>query len=139
ERFGEVEALLQEMKLTYALSSQGGEGRVLLVNEMGKLKEYYAKSDLAIIGGTFVEHVGGHNLVEPCQFGVPVFYGPHVWSQTELHELVQEFGAGEQVALERLADRIRNCDREKMSKGGLALMEKNRGATDRIFSCMKSL
>ena len=50
--------------------------RVLLLDQHGELRRWYAASDCAIVGGTFVP-IGGHSLFEPAALGVPVLFGPH--------------------------------------------------------------
>jgi 3-deoxy-D-manno-octulosonic-acid transferase len=54
----------------------GGAGRAIIVNEMGRLLEYYAISDIGVVGGTFKPH-GGHNPLEPASQGAVVVVGPH--------------------------------------------------------------
>jgi len=50
--------------------------KILLVDTLGDLKNIYAVSTLAFVGGSLVPR-GGHNLMEPVVFGVPVVSGPH--------------------------------------------------------------
>src|SRR5437016_8046014 len=51
-------------------------GGLLLLDTIGELAAIYALAHLAFVGGSLVEH-GGHNILEPAQFGVPVVIGPH--------------------------------------------------------------
>ena len=41
---------------------------------MGKLTKYYAISDIAVIGGSFVDF-GGHNPLESAYYGIPTVIG----------------------------------------------------------------
>jgi 3-deoxy-D-manno-octulosonic-acid transferase len=50
--------------------------RAVVVNEMGRLIEYYAAADIAVLGGTFKPH-GGHNPLEPASRGAVVVVGPY--------------------------------------------------------------
>jgi 3-deoxy-D-manno-octulosonic-acid transferase len=50
---------------------------VYLLDTIGQLTDFYSIASLAFVGGTLVP-VGGHNLVEPTTYGVPVICGPHV-------------------------------------------------------------
>ena len=52
-------------------------GEVLILDTLGELSGLFALGSLAFVGGTLAE-VGGHNLLEPVQAGVPVCYGPHI-------------------------------------------------------------
>ena len=69
---------------------------VILVDSMGKLLEFYAASDIAIVGGSFAV-VGGHNVLEPILVGTPVVFGPDMSNFREISRLVLESGAGERV------------------------------------------
>ncbi len=81
ERFGEVERLLRQRGTRYRKRSETGSGqagdyRVLLLDTLGELPEYYGCADVAFVGGTLVP-AGGHNLMEPARWGKPVLFGPH--------------------------------------------------------------
>jgi 3-deoxy-D-manno-octulosonic-acid transferase len=56
-----------------------GEGlrpvEVIMLNTIGDLAAVYGVADVAVVGGSFVKR-GGHNPLEPAQFGVPVVMGP---------------------------------------------------------------
>ena len=59
----------------------------IVVDTLGELNRFYAISDIAILGGTLVP-VGGHNVLEPASFGLPVLVGPYVESiQDHVEEL----------------------------------------------------
>lgn len=51
-------------------------GTVFLLDSIGELASVYSLATVAVVGGgMFVP--GGHNPLEPAQFGVPVVMGPH--------------------------------------------------------------
>ena len=54
------------------ISSRPG---VLLVDEMGRLRELFPLARMAFVGGSLVER-GGHNPIEPAAVGVPIVMGP---------------------------------------------------------------
>jgi 3-deoxy-D-manno-octulosonic-acid transferase len=72
------------------------EARVILVDQMGVLFDLYALGHLIFCGGT-LEPIGGHNILEPVAWGKPVFYGPHLESVKEEHNLLQGAGGGRTV------------------------------------------
>jgi 3-deoxy-D-manno-octulosonic-acid transferase len=80
ERFEQVAELLASLNIPFwRRSLWSGEdlgGSVLLLDTIGELAAVYALAHLAFIGGSLVEH-GGHNILEPSQYGVPVVIGPH--------------------------------------------------------------
>jgi 3-deoxy-D-manno-octulosonic-acid transferase len=53
---------------------------VALVDQYGVLDDMYSLADVALVGGTFVD-VGGHNVWDAAQFGIPVLFGPHHHAQ----------------------------------------------------------
>lgn len=97
ERINEVVEILQSLKITFARTSQKGsfaEVRLLLVDQMGFLLQFYQLSDLAFVGGSLTSKVGGHNLIEPANYGVCTLYGPYLHSQPGFAALMEKYGAG---------------------------------------------
>ncbi len=101
ETFKTVAALLDKSGLAWVsftnIEQRTGKEKVVLMDTMGLLRTCYQISDIAIVGGSFIKHVGGHNILEPSYYGRPVLFGPHMESQRELVDLVVSYGAGQQV------------------------------------------
>jgi 3-deoxy-D-manno-octulosonic-acid transferase len=83
ERFRAVEALLSQRGTPYLMRSRWMEsptpiapGTIFLLDSIGELASVYSLADLAFIGGGLFTP-GGHNPLEPAQFGVPIVMGPH--------------------------------------------------------------
>lgn len=97
ERFGEVAEKLAEMDVPFLRRSElvGAvfpEGhQVLLLDTLGELAGCYGMARVAFVGGSLVP-VGGHNLLEPARFGVPIVVGPHVSSVAELADRLESVG-----------------------------------------------
>jgi 3-deoxy-D-manno-octulosonic-acid transferase len=51
-------------------------GSVVLLDTIGELASAYSLASVAIVGGSLVP-AGGHNPLEPAQFGVAIVMGPH--------------------------------------------------------------
>lgn len=51
------------------------ETAVVVLDTLGELPEFYAAAAVACVGGTWAAR-GGHNLLEPAFWGVPVIFGP---------------------------------------------------------------
>lgn len=122
ERFAEVETLLKNKGISYSLYSKRHEdlnphARVILIDAMGALIKCYQISDLAIVCGSYTEKVGGHNIFEPILLGVPVFFGPHMFSQRDLRDLVKPSGAGMQVPIENLGVSVEEFFSNKEKRG----------------------
>ena len=110
ERFQNVSSLLQKKNYSYALSSNPsqitGEEQVILIDQMGQLTKLYQIADLAIVGGSFVSHVGGHNIFEPVSVGTPVLFGPHMHTQRDLQQQILAARSGLEITLDTLVETI---------------------------------
>lgn len=149
ERFDLVADLLKKSGLSYGRASERADfskHSIILVDQMGVLKQCYSKSTLAFVGGTLTERVGGHNILEPCLYGVPVLYGPHLHSQPDLRDLMEHYRAGvqvtEQTLKQTLSTLLENSQkRHELGMAGKRLIEESCGAlktTYQAIACMKS-
>ena len=113
--------------------------RVTIVDKMGLLMKLYALCDIAVVGGTFVRHVGGHNLAEPAFVSKPVVYGPYVQKQPGLHDLIAAYDAGVQATAEAFPALMLDLaqDRERIARlgnNGAAMIAASRGVASRIVT-----
>ena len=114
---------------------------VLIGDTMGELHKFYAASDVAFVGGSFVRH-GGQNPLEACTVGVPVIFGPHMFHFEEISALTLELGAARQVADERaLVDAVAlYLDQPELRRAAgeaaLALINDNHGSLERTLDAM---
>jgi 3-deoxy-D-manno-octulosonic-acid transferase len=87
ERFAAVAALLRnsgskwiERSLWKNRQSEQIEpvhgGQIVLLDTIGELASVYSLAVVAFVGGSLFP-TGGHNPLEPAQFGVPIVLGPH--------------------------------------------------------------
>jgi 3-deoxy-D-manno-octulosonic-acid transferase len=146
ERFAAVARLCRRRGfVTERRSTLAGElsadANVVVGDTMGELHRFYAASDLAFIGGSFVRH-GGQNPLEACTVGVPVIFGPHMFHFEEISALTLERGAARQVADERALVEVVSqfLDQPELLRaaGNAAsdLISDNRGALDRTLEAM---
>lgn len=80
ERCARVEKLLGELGLSFNLWSRDGvEGNwtLLLLDTVGQLRGFMRGACAAFVGGSLVD-VGGHNLLEPAAFSLPICCGPRL-------------------------------------------------------------
>lgn len=105
ERFNDVAHLLEKSGVQTGRFSQGcdRQNALILIDAMGILAQCYALADLAIVAGSYVSHVGGHNLFEPVLQGIPVLFGPHTHNQSDFRHLILEASAGREVPLSGLS------------------------------------
>jgi 3-deoxy-D-manno-octulosonic-acid transferase len=87
ERFAGVAALLEKSGFRWgrrsgrqaqqeALSPALVAGQIVLLDTIGELASVYSLAAVAFVGGSLVP-AGGHNPLEPAQFGIPIVMGPH--------------------------------------------------------------
>ena len=78
KRVEEVEKIIRDKGLSYKKLSEKdcGKSRIVIVDSMGVLRDLYALSDLAYVGGSLIKR-GGHNLMEPAAFSKPIIAGPY--------------------------------------------------------------
>ncbi len=95
ERFEKVDLFLREYvshkEKSYAKFSEDEtlEKDILLCDKMGELINLYAIADVVILGGSFINGIGGHNPLEPAYFGVRLISGEFIFNQKVLFEAVE--------------------------------------------------
>ena len=71
--------------------------QVIVLDTTGELARLYALGEIAFVGGSFEEGIGGHNGLEPAAVGVPVLFGPHMESFADIVERLRRHGGCIQV------------------------------------------
>jgi 3-deoxy-D-manno-octulosonic-acid transferase len=110
ERFAAVAELVARSGIPWSRRSHWQEaeslpfppGSVLLLDSIGELASVYSLATVAFVGGSLVA-AGGHNPLEPAQFGIPIVMGPHY---ENFREIVNKL---------RAADGIRIVDERGLS------------------------
>ncbi|GEM_PF-5283405 len=95
KRLRDVEKFLNKNGLNWCRWSEGKKeynGDVVLVDKMGVLAGIYGYADLAFVGGSWDEQVGGHNLLEPVQWTKPVLTGPYLQNVETTAETLEKTG-----------------------------------------------
>jgi len=83
ERGPAIAALAQD--LTAGLQSAGsmaGDRQVYIADALGELGLWYRLARLAVIGGSLVEGLAGHNPLEPARLHCPFVSGPNISNWT---------------------------------------------------------
>lgn len=78
--------------------------QVAVVDQMGILPKCYRLSHIAIVGGSFINGIGGHDIFEPAKMGIPTLYGPYIYKQVDLDRGMTESGAGIKTAQPQLLE-----------------------------------
>jgi 3-deoxy-D-manno-octulosonic-acid transferase len=150
ERFNAVETIIKESGFSYTRRSAykdmaGAEHgaainpSVVLLDTLGELMTVYSLSDIAIVGGSLVDGIGGHNLMEPAYFGKPVLYGKHLSTYLHMADMLEAAGGGVRVSsvtdlTARLKELLANdLLRAKTGASARQVVEENRGAIERTL------
>lgn len=142
ERFEPVAALLESQgwqAARYSLHEPvTAETEVVLGDVMGEMLPMLGAADVAFVGGS-LEPVGGHNMLEPLAMGTPAITGPHVFNFKMVADLLTEWGVLTtvttplglgQAVLALFKD---EAERQRLATEGRGVVERNRGALDRVF------
>lgn len=79
---------------------------LLVLDTMGELRDVYRFADFAFVGGSMVPR-GGHNIYEAAEYGAPLLFGEHIFSNSEIGELLLARGCAWIVRdSDEIADRI---------------------------------
>lgn len=151
ERFGAVAALLGGSGLAWLRRSDWPAkpvhaleplrpGQIVLLDTIGELASIYSLASVAFVGGSLVP-AGGHNPLEPAQFGVPIVMGPNyvnfraVVEDLRAHKAIR-IAAREEFAA-TLADLVMNrVEAEAMGDRAREVFDREAGATNR---CLEAL
>jgi 3-deoxy-D-manno-octulosonic-acid transferase len=88
-----------------------------VADTLGELGLFYRLADVAVIGGSFLDGLSGHNPLEAARLGKPVISGPHVESFADVYA---ELLAAKAVLLARDADALETAVRAVITEPGLA-------------------
>ncbi len=135
-RFNEVAKEIEKMGYSVRrLSEDSAKEGIILVDQMGLLCLCYSVADLAVVAGSFIPGIGGHNILEPCFYGTKLLFGPYMEEQFELRDLVLSAGAGEEVTIDQLLSTTRRLLEKKEKNGeGQELLERLKGTVERTVA-----
>jgi 3-deoxy-D-manno-octulosonic-acid transferase len=147
ERFSAVATLVEGLGFRLVRRSLwSGDplaGSVFLLDTIGELAALYSLATIAFVGGSLVPR-GGHNILEPALYGVPVVTGNHYENFREIvsffvsRDAVRIVGVAELplVFMELIENRV---EREKLGKNALEALDSQRGATARTVATLTQL
>ena len=147
ERFQEVATLVEKLGLRLLRRSLwSGEplaGSVFLLDSIGELAAVYSVATVAFVGGSLVPR-GGHNILEPALYGVPVLIGNYYDNFRDIvnfflsRDAVRVVGLAElPLAFMELIEHPKQ--REALGRNALAALESQRGATERTVTALIQL
>ncbi|MCD6535232.1 MAG: hypothetical protein J7L25_14320 [Deltaproteobacteria bacterium] len=155
QRFSEVAEFLTLRKVDFLRFSickessdraaLSGVPSVLLLDTLGDLIHFYRLSRFAIIGGTLVPGIGGHNPLEAAVFAKAVIHGSYVANFKDGFGYLDDQGGGLPVAGEvELETLFRRCLQEPAfaRDEGLkaaATVDRHRGAVSRTMISLEEV
>jgi 3-deoxy-D-manno-octulosonic-acid transferase len=152
ERFEAVAALLEKSGVPWVKRSHWSskppipplpDGTIVLLDTIGELASVYSLASVAFVGGS-VTHSGGHNPLEPAQFGVPIVMGPGYANFRAITDDLLAHDAIRVTAKEDLAAALTDLleDRPKaeaMGDRARQVFEQQAGATDRCVQAIREI
>ncbi len=151
ERFNAVATLLEKSAIPWCKRSDWNAesaeqlrcGEIVLLDTIGELASVYSLASAAFVGGSLIP-AGGHNPLEPAQFGVPIVMGPHYANFRAIVDDLLGHNAlriapGEELAaalVDLLGDRPAA---EAMGQRAKEVFDRQAGATDRCVAALCEL
>jgi 3-deoxy-D-manno-octulosonic-acid transferase len=154
ERFAAVAALLDQSGIPWVKRSSWQAkpeaalealrpGQIVLLDTIGELASVYSLASVAFVGGSLVP-AGGHNPLEPAQFGVPVVMGPHYANFRAITEALLSHQALCIATKEELAATLIELlndshTAQAMGERARQVFEQQAGATERCVQAVRQL
>lgn len=148
ERFGRVADLIVASGIAFVRRSTWSaacpiSGGIFLLDSVGELASVYALAEIAFVGGSLVP-TGGHNILEPAQYGAAIVVGPHTFNFREIVGIFQNGGAVRIALAEEMGrifiDLLANPDQRKLlGQRAKALFTQHAGATGRTLNSLRPL
>jgi 3-deoxy-D-manno-octulosonic-acid transferase len=155
ERFDTVASLLAGSSLSWTRRSDQAAANdnradAVLLDSIGELRSLFPLASLVFMGGSLAP-IGGHNILEPAAAGGCIVTGAHTKNFDEIVKtfvaegaIVQIGPVGDAQAAEVLAGVFENLlrdpqRRQDLETHGKALVEENRGATERTIQMLHGM
>jgi 3-deoxy-D-manno-octulosonic-acid transferase len=154
ERFAAVAALLERSGLSWVKRSDLRSvpedslkplrpGQIVLLDTIGELASVYSLALVAFVGGSLIP-AGGHNPLEPAQFGIPIVMGPHFANFRAITEDLLAHQALRISTTEALAETLIGLLQDPQSATAMGarakqVFEQQAGATGRCVEAIKEL
>lgn len=129
KRLPEIKETLKKNRFRLLSETYNPKEKMIVIDTLGKLVEAYSIADLAVIGGSFVDH-GGHNPLEPLNYEVPAIIGEY---HSKCRDLVEKLLANQAIVISNRKELYNDIlslskDREfaeKLGKAGKQTIMKN--------------
>jgi len=151
ERFDEAARLLTRRGAFFIRRSEWMQrqrpiaaGTILLLDSIGELASVYSMATVAFVGGSAVAGAGGHNPLEPAQFGVPVVIGVSHENFRDIVDAMLTASAIRIVEQDDLCRTLQSLLQDRvtataMGARGRAVFAAQSGATGRVVQALTVL
>lgn len=148
ERFERVANLIQENGFNCKRFSKQEklalDSDIYLLDTMNKLFQFYNLANLAFVGGTLVP-IGGHNLLEPYAYKVPVICGKHMEKTKEIalsllaNNALSVVNNQEELNITLQALYSDSQKRKKLGQAGYEIISQSQGACSNSMQYIENL
>ncbi len=154
ERFGTVAALLLRSGAPWIRRSDWKgkpaslipplqAGQIILLDTIGELASVYSLASVAFVGGSLIS-AGGHNPLEPAQFGVPIVMGPNYANFRAITDDLRAHNAIRITPKEELAKALIELlnnreDAHKIGERARQVFDQQAGATARSVDALREV
>jgi 3-deoxy-D-manno-octulosonic-acid transferase len=154
ERFSAVAAMLDSSGVSWVKRSDWksmpagtfkpiSPGEIVLLDTIGELASVYSVATVAFVGASLFP-TGGHNPLEPAQFGVPIVIGPHYANFRAITEDLIAHDALRITTKEDLAETLIELLRDSaaartMGQRAKQVFDHRAGATGRCLDALRDL
>ncbi|MBA2737680.1 MAG: 3-deoxy-D-manno-octulosonic acid transferase [Pyrinomonadaceae bacterium] len=153
ERFAEVTGRIKETGFNWVRRTENESERdktaeIILLDSIGELRAVYPLAEIVFVGGSLIPH-GGQSVLEPAACGKAIVTGFYtmnfaaaVKEFTAKDALVQLPQTGEKYIVRKLAEVFERLlrdaeERKNLARNAFAVIEKNRGATEKTIENLK--
>ena len=154
ERFASVATLIDQSRIPWVKRSSWDSesetslpplrpGQIVLLDTIGELASVYSLAAVAFVGGSLIP-TGGHNPLEPAQFGVPIVMGPNyvnfraITEDLLAHQALR-IATSEDLAATLIALLQNPAAAKEMGARARQVFDEQAGATERCVAALREL
>ncbi len=146
ERSAGLEEKIRPLGFQVQLASRRDAGKpwdVLVLDQLGVLKDLYKIADTVFMGGSLIKH-GGQNPIEPAVFKKPILHGPFVFNFKKIYEILDQEGGALCISNEKelltALDVAPDQESARIAMGTRAfdIVSRFQGATERHLVCVEN-
>lgn len=123
----------------------GPDTQVYVADTLGEMGLFFRAADVAVMGGSYVPGVGGHNPLEPARLSVAIVTGPHAFNAAAIYaEMFIEVAAIETPDAATLTRDLRGLLTQpliarRIGEAALTYAERQGAALDEALALLKPL